>query len=126
MYNGAILFITSDKRHPVGSGKLLTYGMNIVDIIEKDDVSLCVRIEFSESRCALLKIHRSCFKDVHQGQPFRGAEASAAIVHNAVGSDMLSSYLVHTTTAQKKTANITHLLTNKTFNIQTFNLHPVV
>lgn len=75
--------------------------MNIVDIIEEDDVTLLVRVEISEGRSALLKIHWSPLKDVHQGQPFGRAEASAAIVHNAVGSDVLCCYLVHTATTQK-------------------------
>lgn len=86
--------------------------MNVVDLIEKDDVTLCIRVEFSEGRCALVEIHRSCLKDVHQGQPFRRAEAGAAIVHNAVGSDMFSSYLIHTTTARKNSANIMDVLKN--------------
>ncbi len=80
---------------------MLTYSMNIVDIIEDDDVTLCVRVEFSEGRGALLKIHRSSLKDVHQGQPFRRAEASAAVVHDAVGSNMFCSYLIHTAAAQE-------------------------
>ncbi len=81
---------------------MLTYSMNIVDIIEDDDVTLCVRVEFSEGKGALLKINRSSLKDVHQGQPFRRAEASAAVVHDAVGSNMFCSYLIHTATAQEK------------------------
>lgn len=91
---------------------MLTYGMNIVDIIEKDDVTLCVGVEFSEGRCALLKIHRSSLKYIHQGQPFRRTEASAAVVHNAVGSDMFCSYLVHATTARKNSADIRNVLKN--------------
>ena len=75
--------------------------MSIVDVIEDEDVTLCVGIEFSEGRSALLKIHRSLLKDQHQRQPFRRAEAGAAVVHNAVGSNMLCSYLVHTATDQE-------------------------
>lgn len=84
-----------------GFVELLTYGVNIADIIEEDDVTLCVRVEFSKGGSALLKIHRSSLKHVHQGQPFRRAEAGAAIVDNAVSSDMLCSYLIHTATARK-------------------------
>lgn len=81
--------------------KELTDGMNVVDIIEEDDVTLCVRIEFSEGRRALVRIHWSSLKDVHQGQPFRRTEAGAAIVHNAFSSDVLCSYFVHTATARE-------------------------
>ncbi len=80
--------------------------MNIVDIIEEDDVTLSVRVEFSEGRSALLKIHRSSLKDVHQGQPFRRAEASAAVVHDAVCANMLCSHLIHTATDQENSTTM--------------------
>lgn len=75
--------------------------MNIVDIIEKDDVTLSVRVELPEGRCALLNIHRPSLKDVHQRQPVRGAETRAAIVHDAVSSNVFCSDLIHATTAWK-------------------------
>lgn len=78
----------------------LTYSMNVVDIIEDDNVTLGVRVEVSEGSAALLQIQRSALKDVHQWQPLRRAEASAAVVHDAVGSDVFCSHLVHTATAQ--------------------------
>lgn len=76
--------------------------MSIVDIIEDDDMTLCVRIEFFEGGGALLQVHWSFLKDVHQWQPFRHAEARSAIVHNAVSSNMFCSYFIHTATAQEK------------------------
>lgn len=82
--------------------KFLTYGMSVVDIIDKDDVSLRIRVEFSEGRGALLQIHRPSLKDVHEGQPFGRAEAGAAVVHDAVGPNVLGGDLVHTATACKK------------------------
>lgn len=88
--------------------------MNIVDIKEEDDVTLCVRVEFSEGRRALVRIHRSSLKDVHQGQPFRRAEAGAAIVHNAFSSDVLCSYFIHTATAREnltKMGNVIEIIT---------------
>lgn len=91
--------------------------MNVVDIIEDDDVTLCVRVEFSEGRSALLKIHRSSLKHVHQGQPFGRAEAWAAVVHNAVGSNMFRSYFIHTAAAQEKIQQKTILSLCKNNNI---------
>lgn len=80
----------------------LTYGMSVVDVIHKDDVSLRIRVEFSEGRGALLQIQRPPLKDVHEGQPFGRTEAGAAVVHDAVGPDVLGGDLVHTATARKK------------------------
>lgn len=73
--------------------------MNIVDIIEKDDVTLSVRVESPEGRCALLNIHRPSLKDVHQRQPVRAAETSAAVVHDGVSADVFCGDLIHATTA---------------------------
>lgn len=75
--------------------------MNIVDIIEKDDVTLSVRVESPEGRCALLNIHRPSLKDVHQRQPVRAAETSAAVVHDGVSADVFCGDLIHATTAWK-------------------------
>lgn len=83
----------------------LTDGVNIVDIVEEDDVTLCVWVKFSEGRGALLEIQGPPFKDVHQREPFRGAEAGAAIMHNAISSNMFCCNLVHTTATQRKTQN---------------------
>lgn len=80
--------------------------MNIVHVVEKDDVTLRVWVEFSEGRGALLKIHGASFKDVHEWQPFGGAQAGAAIMHNAIGSNVFCGNLVHTTTARNRTQNI--------------------
>lgn len=80
--------------------------MNIVDIIEDDNVTLCVGVKVPEGSSALLNVHRSSLKDVHQGQPFGRAEAGAAIVYDAVGSDVFCSYLVHTATAQEISTKI--------------------
>lgn len=76
--------------------------MDIVDVVEEDDVTLCVWVEFSEGRGALFKIHRPSFKDVHQWQPFGGAQAGAAIMHNAIGSNVLCGNFVHTTTTRRR------------------------
>ena len=75
--------------------------MNIVDIIEEDDVTLSVRVEFSETSCTLLQIHWSPLKDVHHGQPPTRTEARTAIVYDAVGANMLCSHLIYTTTVEK-------------------------
>lgn len=77
--------------------------MNIVNVVEKDDVTLCVWVEVSEGRRALFNIHWPSFKNVHERKPFRGAEAGAAIVHNAFGSNVFCRNLIHTTTAQHNT-----------------------
>lgn len=80
--------------------------MNVADIIKEDDVTLCVRVEFSEGRSAFLKIYRPSLKDVQQGQPFRRAETGRAIVHNAVSSNMLCSHLINTATDQENSTKI--------------------
>ena len=80
--------------------------MNIVDIIEDDDVTLCVGVKFPEGSSALLNVHRSSLEDVHQGQSFGRAEAGAAVVHDAVGSDVLCSDLVHTATEREISTKI--------------------
>lgn len=77
--------------------------MSIANIIEDDDVTLCVRVEFSESTGTLLQVHWSFLEDIHQWQPLGRTEARAAIVHDAVSSNMFSSDLIHTATAQERT-----------------------
>lgn len=81
--------------------------MNIADIIEDDDVTLCVSVELSEGGGALLQVYGSFLEDVHQWQPLGCAEARAAVVHYAVSSDMLCSDLIHTATAQERTNTFT-------------------
>jgi len=75
--------------------------MIIVDVTEDGDVTPRVGVEFSEGGAAFHKIHRPSLKDVHQWQPRGRAEAGAAVVHNAVGSDVFCSHLVHTAAAQE-------------------------
>lgn len=90
--------------------------MNIVNMVEKDDVTLCVWVEVSEGRGALFKIHRPPFKDVHQRQPFGAAEAGAAIMHNAIGSNVFCGNFVHATATQNSTQNINVAFTTCTIH----------
>lgn len=85
----------------------LTNGVSVVDIVQEDDVSLRVGVKLLEGRGALPQVHRPPLKDVHQGQPLGRAEAGAAVVHDAVGADVLGGDLIHTATVQKISENLT-------------------
>lgn len=74
--------------------------MNVIDVIEDDDVTLCVGVEFPVGRRTSLHIHGSLVEHVQERQPLGGAEAGSAVVHDAVGADVFRGNLVHTAAAE--------------------------
>lgn len=78
---------------------LLTHGVSVVDVEEDNDVSLRIGVEFFEGSCANLHVHRPPLEDVHERQPPGRAEAGGAVVHDAVGPDVLGGDLIHTAAA---------------------------
>lgn len=84
----------------VSLGKL-TDSMTVVDIIEEEDASMCVRVKLPERGGAHFHTQPPLLKDVHHGKPSGRAEAGAAVVHDAVGSDVFPCHLVHAAAAEK-------------------------
>lgn len=70
--------------------------MSVVDVVEDDDVSLRIWVEFFEGGGANLHVHRPPLEDVHEWKPSGRAETGAAVVHDAVGPDVLGGDLIHT------------------------------
>lgn len=78
----------------------LTHSMMVVDIVEEDDVRLRVRMEVSEGQGAGFHVQRSLLEHVPHRKSCGRAEAGAAVVDDAVSSNVLGCNLVHAAAAE--------------------------
>lgn len=70
--------------------------MRIGDLIQYNHMALPVRVEFPERCSTLLHIDGSLPEHIHKGQTSGRTETRAAVVHDAVGADVLGSHFIHT------------------------------
>lgn len=80
----------------------LTHGVMVVDIVEEDNERLRVRMKISEGRAAGFHVQRPSLEDVPDRKSRGRAEAGAAVVHDAVSSDVFGCDLVHAAAAGKR------------------------